>query len=110
MGYTIVAISPDAPEHLKKSIDKNKLNYTLLSDKEGALACATGLVFKAPRHYEKMLKEIQGAEAELHLPVPALFIVNETSEILFEYINPDFKKRISGDLLLAVARVLAGKK
>jgi peroxiredoxin len=110
LGYTIVAISPDAPENLRKSIDKNKLTYTLLSDKHGALARATGLAFKAPSNYEKLLKENQGSGNELHLPVPALFIVDEKSEILFEYINPNYKTRISGDLLLAVARSLAGKK
>jgi len=110
LGYSIVAISPDAPENLKKSIDKNKLTYTLLSDKTGAFARAVGIAFKAPANYEKMLSEIQGKDAELHLPVPALFIIDENSEILFEYINPNFKKRISGELLLSVAKVFSKSK
>ena len=110
LGYSIVAISPDAPEDLKKSIDKNKLTYTLLSDKTGAFARAIGIAFKAPSNYEKMLSEIQGKDAELHLPVPALFIIDDNSEILFEYINPNYKKRISGELLLSVAKVFARSK
>ncbi len=104
MGYTIVAISPDAPENLKKSVDKNKLMYTLVSDKTGALAKAMGIAFKAPQPYEKLLTPNQGEEAELHLPVPALFLINEESEILFEYINPNYKKRMSGELLLSIAK------
>lgn len=109
LGYTLVAISPDAPENLKKSVDKNKLTYTLVSDKTGALAKAMGIAFKAPQPYEKLLTPNQGEEAELHLPVPALFLVNEEGEILFEYINPNYKKRISGDLLLSTAKVFAKK-
>jgi peroxiredoxin len=109
LGYTIIAISPDAPENLKKSVDKNKLTYTLMSDKTGALAKSMGIAFKAPQPYEKLLTSNQGEEAELHLPVPALFIVNQESEILFEYINPNYKKRISGDLLLSTAKVFARK-
>jgi peroxiredoxin len=104
LGYTLLAISPDAPENLKKSVDKNKLTYTLLSDKTGTLAKTMGIAFKAPQPYEKLLSPNQGETAELHLPVPALFLVNEESEILFEYINPNYKKRISGVLLLSIAK------
>ena len=109
LGYTIIAISPDAPENLKKSVDKNKLTYTLVSDKTGALARAMGIAFKAPQPYEKLLVPNQGEETELHLPVPAVFLVNEEGGILFEYINPNYKNRISGELLLSTAKVFAKK-
>lgn len=109
MGYSIIAISPDAPENLKKSVDKNKLTYTLVSDKIGALAKAMGIAFQAPHPYEKLLTPNQGEGVELHLPVPAVFLVNEEGEILFEYINPNYKKRMSGDLLLSTAKVFVKK-
>ena len=109
LGYTIIAISPDAPENLKKSVDKNKLTYTLVSDKTGALARAMGIAFKAPQPYEKLLTPNQGEGAELFLPVPAVFLVNEEGGILFEYINPNYKNRISGELLLSTAKVFAKK-
>jgi hypothetical protein len=35
------------------------------------------------------------------LPVPSVFVTNKQGEILFEYINPNYKTRISGSLLLA---------
>lgn len=110
LGYQVIAISPDAPEKLKPSIDKMEISYTLLSDKTGAFLKAAGLAFKAPSNYEKFLEDSQGKDAELFLPVPSLFIVNEKSEILFEYISPNFKQRINGYLLLAAARVFAVNK
>lgn len=110
LGYQIVAISPDAPRNLASSKEKLELTYTLLSDTKGDLVKAAGLAFKAPAYNEKELIENQGKGAELFLPVPSLFILNEKSEILFEYINPNFKQRISGYLLLAAARVCALNK
>lgn len=107
LGYQIIAVSPDTPENLRKSIDKNKITYTLISDKGAAFIKSAGLAFKAPAPYETLLKE--NGNPELVLPVPALFLVNEANEIVFEYINPDFKKRISGDLLLAAAKINAKK-
>lgn len=110
MGYQILAISPDSPEKMRESVDKHKLTYTVLADPSGAMAKAMGIAFKAPTNYEKRLKAIQGEEAELHLPVPSVFIVSTTGEILFEYINPNYKVRISSDLLLSVAAALSNKE
>src|SRR6056297_1287572 len=46
MGYQILAVSPDRPEKLKKSISKHNLDYTLLSDSPMNLSKAFGLAFQ----------------------------------------------------------------
>ncbi len=102
-GYQILAISPDDAEHLKATADKNALNYQLISDSDGTLTKAAGLAFRAPERYGKMLGEYAGGgNSEGFLPVPAIFVLNTNSEILFEYINPNYKVRMSGELLKAV--------
>ena len=45
MGYQVLAISPDRPEELAKTLDEQELTYELLSDSDVALARAFGLVF-----------------------------------------------------------------
>lgn len=106
LGYQIVAISPDAPKNLKATEEKDKLNYLLLSDSAGALSRAMGIAFQAPDNYKPIL--IKGSEGvnTNFLPVPSVFIVNLNSEIEFEYITPDYKHRISNELLVAVAQSL----
>jgi peroxiredoxin len=47
LEYQVIAISPDSPENLKNTLDKEKLNYALYSDGDGALIKAMGLAFKA---------------------------------------------------------------
>lgn len=109
LGYRIVAISPDGPKHLMESIERNHLNYQLYSDASTQFMKAVGLAYQAPERYGKRLDEdSDGKNTERLLPTPALFIVDEKGGILFEYINPDFKVRISAELLMAVAKSLAG--
>lgn len=109
LGYQLVAISIDKPEKLKESIDKNKLSYNLLSDSKAEASIAFGLAFKVTDDYNKMLLEhnmnLEEASGENHhiLPVPAVFIVDENSIIQFEYVNPNYKVRLDGDILLKAA-------
>ena len=102
-GFNIIAISPDSPDNLKASIEKHKLNYTLLSDSKTEAARAFGIAFQASERYGEMLGKASGSlNTQGLLPVPAVFVLNKRGEILFEYINPDYKKRLKGSLLLAV--------
>jgi peroxiredoxin len=109
LGYQIVAVSPDAPENLKIAEDKNKLNYLLLSDADGALAKSVGIAFEAPEKYKTILSKGSQGKNSTFLPVPSVFIVNLDEEIEFEYISPDYKHRISNELLVVVAQSLKMK-
>lgn len=106
LGYQIVAISPDSPNNLKTTEEKEKLNYLLLSDSKGELLKAMGIVFEAPENYKKILNVHSNGDNKLFLPVPSVFILNGDGEIQFEYIAPDFKHRIAAELLVAVAKNL----
>lgn len=105
-GYQIIAISPDSPESLHASISKNKLNYLLLSDNHSEASRGFGLAFQAPERYAEMLSKASAEQNKNVLPVPAVFVINPDGEILFEHINPDYKKRLKGSLLLAVLKEL----
>jgi len=106
LGYQIVAISPDSPENLKKTLEKDKVNYVLLSDRKGELSKMMGIAFQAPENYKTTLSKGSDGVNSTFLPVPSVFIVNLKGEIEFEYITPDYKHRITNDLLIAVAKSL----
>ena len=107
LGYQIIAVSPDSPVKLKMTDEKNKLNYVLLSDSNGALSRAIGIAFQAPTTYKSIVTEgSDGANTALFLPVPSVFILDVTGTIQFEHITPDYKHRISNDLLIAAAKSL----
>lgn len=106
LGYQIIAISPDSPENLNSSIDKHKLNYRLLSDSDMTGAQGFGVAYSVPEASKERLRNSSGGLNPGLLPVPSVFILNQHGEIVFEYINPDYKKRLKGSFLLAVLREL----
>jgi peroxiredoxin len=102
LGYQIIAISPDDYQNLIPMIKVDKLNYKLYSDPDGKLIRQIGLAFKESEQTKIYIaSKTTGATTQV-LPVPALMVVNGKSEIVFEYINPDFKHRITQKLLLAI--------
>lgn len=106
LGYQIIAISPDSPENLQATDEKQELAYSLYSDADGKLIKAIGIAFKAPEKYSGMLSEKSDGLNDGFLPVPSVFVTNTSGKIAFEYINPDYKTRLSGGLLLAVLKNL----
>jgi peroxiredoxin len=106
LGYQIIAISPDSPENLKITAEKDKVKYTLLADSKGDLIKAAGIAFEAPENYKSVINVHSNGMNTSFLPVPSVFVVNTDSDILFEYISPDFKHRISSELLISVLKNL----
>jgi len=94
-GYQILAVSPDSPENLNKTLDKNEIKYALLSDSKGELIKAMGIAYQATFLFENFRsKGATGEKLDL-MPVSSLFVVNPDGTILYEYVNPDYKVRMS---------------
>ncbi|GAB1308113.1 peroxiredoxin-like family protein [Urechidicola sp. KH5] len=101
LGFQIIGVSADSPEMLKKSIDKKELNYTLLSDSSTEAIQAFGIAIEAPERYNKMLLKHSDNKNSHIIPVPAAYILDTNGRILYDYVNPDFKKRISEEELIS---------
>jgi peroxiredoxin len=116
LGYQVLAISPDKPENLKEAIEKNDLNYMLLSDSSAEAAQAFGLAFKVGAATRLLYKgygiDLEEASGEDHhiLPVPAVYLVDKNGILQFRYTNPDYKVRLSADDLLEAAKAHAGDR
>lgn len=111
LGYRLIAISMDKPEILTATIDKHNLKYELYSDSEANACKEFGIAFKVEDDYINKLKsfnmdiEVSAGEKHHILPVPSVFLVDENGIIKFEYVNPNYKERISVKLLLEAAKL-----
>lgn len=109
LGYDIIAVSPDKPEELKKSIDKNNLDYILLSDSTMNACAKFGIAFRVTdevvEKYKSYNIDLEASSGMVHhlLPVPSVFIIGTDGIIKFQYVNPNYKIRIDPDLLWAAA-------
>lgn len=96
MGYQVLAVSPDTPAELNKSLQKHDLKYTLLSDSAMTAAQALGIAFR--------VDDTKSSGQKRHLlPVPAVFVLDTKGTIQFSYVNPNYKVRLSPKVLLAAA-------
>ncbi|HAH49765.1 MAG TPA: antioxidant AhpC [Balneola sp.] len=109
-GYKVYAISADRPELLKQTMTKNELTYTLLSDAPMTAAKAFGIAFKMDdktveryKSFDIDIEKDSGYDHHL-LPAPAVFLVDQEGTIKFSYVNPNYKERIDGGILLAAAK------
>lgn len=109
-GVQIIGISPDTPAELEKSIGKNKIEYTLLSDSKADAMRKFGIAFRVDdetftTYRDRFKIDLEKASGEKHhyLPVPAVFVINAKGVITFAYSNPDYKVRLKGqDILKAL--------
>lgn len=111
-GVRLIAISPDKPEELSKSVEKDSLPYTLLSDSDHEAMKAFGVAFAVDAATQKKyqgygidLAKASG-NSEAVLPVPSVFVVDARGTVKFAYSNPDYKVRLGeAELLKAVDSV-----
>jgi peroxiredoxin len=98
-GAALVAITFELPDHSLSTAQKNDLDFTVLTDVQGALASALGIRFTlsdAVRpFYEKAghaLPERNG-DGRWALPMPATFVVERGGLIRAAFIEPDYRRR-----------------
>ncbi|WP_394129629.1 peroxiredoxin-like family protein [Shewanella maritima] len=119
MGFQLVGISPDSPASLRESMTENELSYLLLSDENLAAAKAFGLAFftskKVTDMYQSKLNvgnklyPMDNGEQRLVLPVPAIYIADNTGLIHFQYANPNYKVRPASELIMTAAKLVVSK-
>jgi peroxiredoxin len=111
-GWQIVGISPDSIESMSDSVKKNKLSYTVYSDRKINAARNFGLAFQVSESTNTMLLgygiDIVKASGETHkvLPVPAVYLINDSAEVVFNYVHPNYKVRLKESIILEAAKEL----
>lgn len=117
LGFQIIAVSPDKPEELQKTGEKNELGYTLLSDSDAEAIKALGLAYKvgttmrvAMKTFGVNLEKSSGQDHHL-LPVPAALLVDTKGMVTFTFVSPNYKVRVDNDVIMAAAKAqLKAKK
>jgi peroxiredoxin len=118
MGFDVLFISNDRPEILYSGLkdetkeDTEGLDYTILSDAELNAAIALGTAFETSTKLKSWLndtgKDYKESSIARHngLAVPAVYIVDMNGQIVFDFVNANYKVRLSADDLLKAARTV----
>ncbi|BHH85589.1 peroxiredoxin-like family protein [Desulforhopalus sp. 52FAK] len=98
-GANLVAISPELPDASLTTIEKNELQFTVLSDPGAKYAKSLGIVFTLPDSLKPIYQEF-GIDVEHHngsgqfdLPLAATFVIDTNGKVLFSDVNADYTYR-----------------
>lgn len=99
-GATVVVVSPEKSEFIKKTIEKTGASFTILYDEGYKISDAFDVTFKPDSISRFMYNTILGANLkESHsddserLPIPATFIIGKDGKIVWRHFDSNYKKR-----------------
>ncbi len=105
-GGNLVAISVENPDNSLSVAKKNEVEFTVLSDPNLDVARKFGIVYELPKETDELYKS-HGLDVAKHnemekaeLPLSATYVVNRKGEIVYAYLEPDYKKRAAPEVII----------
>ena len=106
-GARLIAITPEKPEFISKTIEKTKASYPLIYDKEMKIMKAYAVAFEIDERTVSRYKNADidlvtanGQKDKVYLPVPAAYIINKEGTIVYRFFDTDYKKRPTVAMIL----------
>jgi peroxiredoxin len=100
-GATVITVTPETADNIKKTVDKTKAAYSIVEDKGMSImksykvnfAVDTETITKYKKYGIDFIKA-NGANGA-NLPVPATYIIGKDGKIKYTFFNADYSKRAS---------------
>lgn len=112
-GATLVAISPQAPDHSMTMVEKHALTFAVLSDLDQSVAEAFKVRFDVSGDLEDLQVNVfqndpaaQNADGRRSLPVPSTFVIDRQGVVRFASVNADWRVRVEPTDVVAALKSL----
>lgn len=112
-GATLVAVSPQSPDHALSLTEKYDLAFPVLSDVDQAVAEAYRVKFALAGDLEDLQVNVfgndprnQNADASRSLPVPSTFVIDRDGVVRAAFVNADWRVRVDPQDVTAVLESL----
>jgi peroxiredoxin len=115
-GGTLVAISPELPDHTLTTAEKNALTFEVLSDPGNAVARKFGLGYVWPEDFVAISRshgiDVAGRSGMevTETPVPASYVIGRNGRIAYAFVDADYTKRAEPSEIIATLRALAPRQ
>lgn len=116
MGATLLALSPQLPEHSAATAETLHLSFPVLSDAGNGVARKFGIVFRLPRDLQTIYAKLNmdlakfNGDRSWELPLPARYVIDRGNIIRAADVNFDYTIRPEPEETLAVIRSLRGAR
>jgi peroxiredoxin len=112
LGASLVAISPQLPQHNRELIRSRGLGFEILSDAGNEVAARFELRFALPDYLKAVYASFPldiatyNGDSSWTLPMPARFIIDRRGIIRYAQSDPDYTTRPEPEDTLAALRAL----
>lgn len=102
----LVAISPQSPDYSLTMVEKNNLEFEMLTDHNNDFAKKLGIVFQLQDfvlpYYQNLGIDLSvfNKNNENTLPVPAVFVVDENGKVVYKFLDVNYMNRINVEELI----------
>ena len=109
-GATLVAVSPQTPDHSMTLAERHALEYPVLSDAGNAVASRYGLTFTQAETITETLGELgvrlrdYNGDDSNKLPIATTFVIGQDRLIRFAAASGDYRWRVGPEEVLAALR------
>lgn len=110
MGASLLAISPQTPDHSLSTAEKHQLQFDVLSDQGDQVAHAYGLVFTVPPELHPIYRQwgidlpAWNGDESWKLPLSATYVIDRQGLIRSAFVNLDYTQRMEPADILSVLR------
>ena len=110
LGAKLITISPEKPDNSLSTVEKNNLEFEVLTDTDNKLAREFGIVFEFPEYLEDTYNGF-GLDLKKHnntskveLPLPATYVVDKSGTIRYAFADEDYTMRANPEDILEVLK------
>lgn len=115
LGATLIAISPEKPDHGIIATEKNNLTFPVLSDFGNKVARQFGIVFRVGEELQAFSKNVfkndialRNGEDSYELPVPATYVIDSSGVIRFAHVDVNYMTgRAEPEAVIAALKAIA---
>ncbi|MDV7139483.1 peroxiredoxin-like family protein [Maribacter sp. TH_r10] len=105
-GASLIALTPELPDKSMSTVEKQNLQFEVLSDVGNEIARAYGIVFKLADDVAEIYDASFGmrtynGDDSYELPLAATYIINEDGKIIYAFLDADHRKRAEPSELTA---------
>ncbi|TDT47167.1 peroxiredoxin [Maribacter spongiicola] len=97
-GATLIALTPELPDNSLSTSEKNKLEFTVLSDVGNVVGKEYGVVYTLTDDVASIyeagfgLSEVNGDDTN-ELPLAATYVIDTNAVIQYAFLDEDYRKR-----------------
>ncbi|GGG44654.1 peroxiredoxin-like family protein [Bizionia arctica] len=110
-GATLMALTPELPDNSLSTSEKNKLEFTVLSDVGNKIGKEYGVVFQLTKDVASIyqagfgLHEKNGDDSD-QLPLAATYVIDTNGIIQYAFLDADYRERAEATEILSAIRNL----